>query len=297
VLSTIDLTKSLTKEEYVHDLIRYQLQLQSLAYQLYVQKRPLVIVYEGWDAGGKGGNIKRITEKLDPRGYQVYPIAAPAGEDKTHHYLYRFWRRLKPPDEKQILIFDRSWYGRVMVERLEGFCTEEEWKRAYREINEFERQLVDFGTVLVKFWIHISKDEQLRRFEFRKETPYKAWKLTDEDWRNRQKWDLYERAINDMILKTSTLTAPWTIVEGDCKWYARVKALRTLVEALSEELDYVPTDPMAKTAQDVEGKKAKKKKGKKKRKKKDSEEASGNTDPGGKKSKKKGRKKGKKKKQ
>jgi polyphosphate kinase 2 (PPK2 family) len=260
MLSTIDLTKSLTKEEYVHDLIRYQLQLQSLAYQLYVQKRPLVIVYEGWDAGGKGGNIKRITEKLDPRGYQVYPIAAPAGEDKTHHYLYRFWRRLKPPDEKQILIFDRSWYGRVMVERLEGFCTEEEWKRAYREINEFERQLVDFGTILVKFWIHISQGEQLSRFELRQETPYKAWKLTDEDWRNRQKWDLYEKAINDMILKTSTLTAPWTIVEGNCKWYARVKALRTLVEALSEELDYVPMDPMAQTAQEEEVKKAKKKK-------------------------------------
>ena len=131
MLGTIDLDKSLTKEEYVRDLIRYQLQLRALAYQLYVQKRPLVIVYEGWDAGGKGGNIKRITEKLDPRGYEVYPIAAPHGEDKTHHYLYRFWRRIKPPDEKQILFFDRSWYGRVMVERLEGFCTEEEWKRAY----------------------------------------------------------------------------------------------------------------------------------------------------------------------
>jgi polyphosphate kinase 2 (PPK2 family) len=271
MLSTINLSKSLTKEEYVRDLIRYQLQLRALAYQLYVQKRPLVIVYEGWDAGGKGGNIKRITEKLDPRGYEVYPIAAPAGEDKTHHYLYRFWRRLKPPDEKQIVFFDRSWYGRVMVERLEGFCTEEEWKRAYREINEFERQLVDFGTILVKFWIHISKDEQLRRFEGRKETPYKAWKLTDEDWRNREKWDLYEEAINDMILKTSTLTAPWTIVEGNCKWYARVKALRTLVELLSKELDYLPPDPIA-SAEDAEApaeekdKKAKKKKGKKKKK-------------------------------
>ena len=271
MLSTIDLNKSLTKDEYVHDLIRYQLQLQSLAYQLYVQKRPLVIVYEGWDAGGKGGNIKRITEKLDPRGYQVYPIAAPAGEDKTHHYLYRFWRRLKPPDEKQILIFDRSWYGRVMVERLEGFCTEEEWKRAFREINEFERQLVDFGTILAKFWIHISQDEQLRRFELRKETPYKAWKLTDEDWRNRQKWDLYEKAINDMLLKTSTLTAPWTIVEGNCKWYARVKALRTLVEVLSEELDYVPADPMAQKAVETKVEKGKKRK----KEKKNSSEKSG----------------------
>ena len=269
MLETVDVSKSLTREEYVHYLIRYQLQLRELANQLYVQKRPLVIVYEGWDAGGKGGNIKRITEKLDPRGYEVYAIAAPQGEDKTHHYLWRFWRRLKAPDEKQILIFDRSWYGRVMVERLEGFCTEEEWKRAYREINEFERQLVDFGTILVKFWIQISKEEQLRRFEGRQEIPYKAWKLTDEDWRNREKWDLYEEAINDMILKTSTLTAPWTIVEGNCKWYARVKALKTLVDALSEELDYIPPDPVSKPEEkdEVAPKKGKGKKAKKEGKK------------------------------
>lgn len=274
MLSTIDLNKTMTKEEYVRDLVRYQLQLRALAYQLYVQKRPMVIVYEGWDAGGKGGNIKRVTEKLDPRGYEVFPIAAPQGDDKTHHYLWRFWRRLRPPDEKQILIFDRSWYGRVMVERLEGFCTEDEWKRAYREINEFERQLVDFGTILAKFWIHISKEEQLRRFEARKEIPYKAWKLTDEDWRNREKWDLYEQAVNDMLLKTSTLTAPWTIVEGDCKWYARVKALRTLVDLLTHELDYVPPDPIGVTetadeesAEDKPSKKKKKKKDKGKKKK------------------------------
>jgi AMP-polyphosphate phosphotransferase len=233
----------------------------------------MITVYEGWDAGGKGGNIKRVTEKLDPRGYEVFPIAAPQGEDKTHHYLWRFWRRLKPPDEKQILIFDRSWYGRVMVERLEGFCTESEWKRAYREINEFERQLVDYGAIIAKFWIHISKEEQLARFEGRQETPYKAWKLTDEDWRNRQKWDSYEEAINDMLLKTSTLTAPWTVVEGDCKWWARVKALRTLVDLLTQELNYVPPDPVG-TADEEEdkqdkgdGKKAKKSKAKKKKKK------------------------------
>ena len=274
MLGTIDLSKSLTKEEYIRDLIRYQLQLRALAYQLYVQKRPLVIVYEGWDAGGKGGNIKRITEKLDPRGYEVFPIAAPQGEDKTHHYLYRFWRRLKPPDEKQILIFDRSWYGRVMVERLEGFCTEDEWKRAYREINEFERQLVDFGTILAKFWIQISKEEQLRRFESRQETPYKAWKLTDEDWRNRQKWDLYEEAINDMLLKTSTLTAPWTIVEGNCKWYARIKALRTLVDLLTQELEYIPPDPVAKAATEEEKTKKSKKKKKSKKEKGDKKESS-----------------------
>jgi len=228
----------LTKEEYVHDLIRYQLQLRALAYQLYVQKRPLILVFEGWDAAGKGGAIKRVTEKLDPRGYEVYSIAAPQGEDKTHQYLWRFWRRLKPPDEKQVLIFDRSWYGRVMVERLEGFCTEEAWKRAYREINEFERQLVDFGTILLKFWIHISKEEQLRRFELRQDTPYKAWKLTSEDWRNREKWEVYAQAVDDMLLKTSTITAPWTVVEGNDKWYARVKTLKTIVDAVSRELEY-----------------------------------------------------------
>jgi polyphosphate kinase 2 (PPK2 family) len=242
MLKTIDLNKQLTREEYVQNLLHYQLQLRELAYQLYVQKRTLTVVYEGWDAGGKGGNIKRVTEKLDPRGYEVFSIAAPKGEDATHHYLYRFWRRLKPPDEKQVLIFDRSWYGRVMVERIEGFCTEAEWKRAYREINEFERQLVDFGMIVVKFWIHISPDEQLCRFESRREIPYKAWKLTDEDWRNREKWGAYEEAVNDMLLKTSTVTAPWTIVEGNDKWFARVKTLRTLVEVLSTELGYQPAD-------------------------------------------------------
>jgi len=243
MLETVNLSQRLTREEYVQSLLRDQLQLRELAYQLYVQKRTLVVVYEGWDAGGKGGNIKRVTEKLDPRGYEVFSIAAPKGEDGTHHYLWRFWRRLKPPDEKQVIIFDRSWYGRVMVERIEGFCTEDEWRRAYREINEFERQLADHGIILAKFWIHISRDEQLRRFEGRRVTPYKAWKLTDEDWRNREKWDQYEQAVEDMLLRTSTLTAPWTIVEGNDKWFARVKTLRTLVELLSRELDHQPMEP------------------------------------------------------
>jgi len=266
MLETLDLRKSLTREEYVRDLVRYQLQLRQLAYQLYVQKRTLVIVYEGWDAAGKGGNIKRITEKLDPRGYEVFPIAVPKGEDATHHYLWRFWRRLRPPDEKQILIFDRSWYGRVMVERLEGFCTEEEWKRAYREINGFERQLVDFGMILAKFWIHIGPDEQLRRFKTRRATAYKAWKLTDEDWRNREKWDQYAEAVEDMLLRTSTLTAPWTIVEGNDKWFARVKTLRTLVELLSKELDYQPSEPAVKGPQPKKGESDMAKKGKKDKK-------------------------------
>jgi polyphosphate kinase 2 (PPK2 family) len=260
MLETVDLSKSLTKAEYTRDLVRYQLMLRELALQLYEQKRTLVVVYEGWDAGGKGGNIKRVTERLDPRGYEVFAIAAPKGDDATHHYLWRFWRRLKPPDEKQILIFDRSWYGRVMVERIEGFCAEEEWRRAFREINEFERQLVDFGMILAKFWIHISSEEQLRRFEAREHTPYKAWKLTDEDWRNRQKWDAYEEAVEDMLLRTSTISAPWTIVEGNDKLWARIKALRTLVELLSKELDYEPVDPVKLEAEKNSKKKEKTKK-------------------------------------
>jgi len=248
MLDTLDLSQSLTREEYDRDLLTFQLQLRELAFQLYQRGRTLVVVYQGWDAAGKGGNIKRLTEMLDPRGYEVFAIGAPEGEDRSHHYLWRFWRRLVPPDEKQVLIFDRSWYGRVMVERIEGFCSEAEWRRAYREINEFERQLVAGGIILAKFWIHISKEEQLARFQARRDTPYKAWKLTDEDWRNRSKWDTYKAAVEEMLLRTSTLTAPWTIVEGNDKWFARVKTLRTCVELLSRELDYRPAIPPAKRA-------------------------------------------------
>lgn len=257
MLDTVDLSLALDRDTYVKELTRYQIELRELGYQVYVQKRPVVLVFEGWDAAGKGGAIKRITEKLDPRGYVVHPIAAPQGEDKTHHYLYRFWRRL--PERGQIAIFDRSWYGRVMVERIEGFCSEDAWKRAYREINAFERQLVDYGTILLKFWVHIGKDEQLRRFEEREHIQYKSWKLTDEDWRNREKWDAYEAAVSEMLLKTSTLTAPWTIVEGNDKFWARVKILRTLVETLSRELDYKPRDPL-KAAEGKSKKKARKSK-------------------------------------
>jgi len=260
MLGVIDLSKALTREEYVHDLLHYQLQLRALAFQLYQRRRSLVIVYEGWDAAGKGGNIKRVTEKLDPRGYEVFAIAAPSGEDRTHHYLWRFWRRFKPPSEKQILIFDRSWYGRVLVERIEGFCTEAEWRRAYREINEFERQLADAGTVLVKFWIHISPEEQMARFLARQNSPYKAWKLTDEDWRNRDRWEPYEQAVNDMLLKTSTVTAPWTVVEGNDKYYARVKTLRTLTETLQREMGTTPHSGAPPGGGDSNGERKKRKK-------------------------------------
>jgi polyphosphate kinase 2 (PPK2 family) len=236
MLSTVDLNKRLERAEYRQRLLECQLRLRELAFELYRQKRSLVVAAEGWDAAGKGGAIRRVTEKIDPRGYQVHAIAAPAGEDKTHHYLWRFWRRLKAPDEKQILIFDRSWYGRVLVERIEGLATEPEWLRAYREINEFERQLTDHGMILVKLWYHISEDEQLRRFEARRATPHKAWKLTDEDWRNRARWAAYQKAVEDMLLKTSTLTAPWTIIEANDKLWARIKTQEALIETLSAAL-------------------------------------------------------------
>ena len=242
MLETIDLTKRLDRKDYVREITRRQIQLRELGSQVYLQKRPVIIAFEGWDAAGKGGVIKRITEKLDPRGYVVYPISAPQGEDKSRHYLYRFWRRL--PESGQISIFDRTWYGRVMVERVEGFAREAEWQRAFKEINSFERQLRDFGTILAKFWIHISRDEQLRRFEQRQAIGYKSWKLTEEDWRNRQKWDVYEAAVEEMLVKTSTRNAPWTLVEGNDKYWARTKVLATLVDVLSRELDYQPADPL-----------------------------------------------------
>jgi polyphosphate kinase 2 (PPK2 family) len=242
MLETLNLKLAVARPEYVKQLARRQIQLRELGWQVYKQKRPVVLVFEGWDAAGKGGAIKRVTEKIDPRGYVVYPISAPQGEDKTRHYLYRFWRRL--PERGQIAIFDRSWYGRVLVERVEGFATEAEWKRAYKEINSFERQLKDFGAILAKFWVQISREEQLRRFEERQRIGYKAWKLTDEDWRNRGKWDDYEDAVEEMLLKTSTRTAPWTLVEGNDKYHARVRVLERLVEILSDGLGYKPHDPL-----------------------------------------------------
>jgi polyphosphate kinase 2 (PPK2 family) len=242
MLETLDLSKKLDRTAYVRELTRRQIQLRELGYQVYVQKKPVIIVFEGWDAAGKGGAIKRITEKLDPRGYVVYPISAPQGEDKTHHYLYRFWRRL--PERGQIAIFDRSWYGRVLVERVEKFAADEEWKRAFKEINSFERQLRDFGAIVAKFWLHISREEQLRRFDERKAIGYKAWKLTDEDWRNRDKWAAYEEAVEDMLVKTSTRTAAWCLVEGNDKYWARAKVLSKLVQILSAELKFNPADPL-----------------------------------------------------
>ena len=223
---------SLDREAYEAQREEFNERLLKAEHELYLARIPAVICYEGWDAGGKGGNIKRVTQGLDPRGYEVVPIAAPTKEEKAHHYLWRFWRRI--PKAGHITIFDRTWYGRVLVERVEGFCSEADWKRAYDEINEFERQLVDFGAVLVKFWLQIDSAEQLRRFQERQNTPYKQWKITDEDWRNREKRPKYEPAVAEMLRRTSTPHAPWTILEANCKFYARIKALRTVAEALEQ---------------------------------------------------------------
>ena len=224
----------MTEEAYKAELKVLQSRLGELHNRLYRKKVPVVIAYEGWDAAGKGGNIKRITGALDPRGYEVHPIASPEPHEKSRHYLWRFWTRL--PKTGHIAIFDRTWYGRVMVERLEGFCSENDWRRAYNEINEFEKELSDWGAVIIKFWVQIDKDTQLARFTDRQNTPEKQWKITDEDWRNREKWDQYEVAVNDMIQKTSTTYAPWHILESVDKKYARIKALKIVIEELEKVL-------------------------------------------------------------
>ena len=234
ILDGVDMTLSLDADEYIKRLKRAQTRLRELEYEIYIRRAPVVIVYQGWDAAGKGGNIRRLVENLDPRGYEVVPIGAPNDIEKAHHYLWRFWMQM--PKAGHIKIFDRSWYGRVMVERVEGFCTEGEWKRAYREINEMEQHMTHFGAVVLKFWLEIDKDEQLRRFEDRKATPYKQWKLTPDDWRNREMWDAYKHAIEEMLFRTSTPQAPWTIVESNCKWHARVKVLETVCKTIAQRL-------------------------------------------------------------
>ncbi len=226
--------KELTEEEYRKRLKELQKELKTLHNKLYRKKIPLIIAYEGWDAAGKGGNIKRIASALDPRGYEVFPIASPTREEKNRHFLWRFYNRL--PKTGHVAIFDRTWYGRVMVERLEGFCSENDWQRAFNEINEFEKDLTDWGAIVVKFWIQIDKDTQLERFTLRQNTPEKQWKITDEDWRNREKWDQYEVAVNEMIQKTGTAFAPWYVVESNDKKYARIKALEIIIEEIKKKL-------------------------------------------------------------
>jgi polyphosphate kinase 2 (PPK2 family) len=234
MLEKLDMTRKLSEKQYDEQIGKVQVRLRKLGLEIFREQVPVLCVFEGWDAAGKGGAIKRVTEMLDPRGYTVYSYAAPRGEEKTHHYLWRFWRAL--PRAGHMAIFDRSYYGRVLVERVEGFCNEDEWRRAYREINEMEAHQASFGMVICKFWLHITKDEQLRRFKSRELDPFRSYKLTEEDWRNRAKWDEYTIAVEDMFAHTSTPYAPWTIVEANNKNYARVKVLKTLVEAIEKKL-------------------------------------------------------------
>ena len=234
-LREIPLDMEMPEEEYREELEACQKKLRSLHNKLYRKKVPVIIAYEGWDAAGKGGNIKRIAGALDPRGYEVIPIASPEPHEKNRHFLWRFWTRL--PKTGHVAIFDRTWYGRVMVERLEGFCSKNDWQRAYNEINEFEKELTEWGAVVVKFWVQIDKDTQLARFTERQNTPEKQWKITDEDWRNREKWDLYEEAVDEMIEKTSTTYAPWVILESNDKKYARIKAMKTVIAAIEAALE------------------------------------------------------------
>lgn len=234
-LCDIDMDKSLTEEEYQCKLKKYQERLFILQNRCYQKKIPVIIGFEGWDAAGKGGSIKRLAAALDPRGYEVKPIAAPEPHELARHYLYRFWTRLE--NDGHFTIFDRTWYGRVMVESIEKFTPEKRVKQAYREINEFENYLVENGAVVIKFWINITNDEQLKRFNLRMDTPEKRWKITDEDWRNRSKWNEYEFAVNKMFELTSTENCPWTVIEGNDKKYARIKVLETVCRRLEKILD------------------------------------------------------------
>jgi polyphosphate:AMP phosphotransferase len=234
ILDNVDLSQQLSDRDYQRLLPRLQAKLNRLGLAAYGKKVSTVVVFEGWDAAGKGGNIRRLTAALDARNYRVIPIAAPTDEERAHHYLWRFWRHI--PRAGLVTIYDRSWYGRVLVERVEGYAREGEWKRAYLEINDFEEQLAEHGVVIAKFWLHIGADEQLRRFNERKDVEYKRHKITDEDWRNRNRWNAYGDAVNEMVGHTSTHGAPWTLVPANDKKFARVQTLRTLCQRLEAVL-------------------------------------------------------------
>lgn len=234
ILSTLDMRKPLGKKEYGDELNRLHGRLYDLRRTARKEEVSMILLFEGWDAAGKGGAIRRVVRALDARFYEVIAVGAPTEEERAHHYLWRFWRHV--PRAGRVAIFDRSWYGRVLVERIEGFAEEREWMRAYAEINEFESELVSHGIVLLKFWIHITPEEQKIRFEARGEDPLKSWKLTDEDWRNRDRLAAYEWAVNDMVERTSTQTASWTLVEGNDKRHARVRVLTEVCAALERAM-------------------------------------------------------------
>ncbi|MBD1551411.1 polyphosphate:AMP phosphotransferase [Pseudomonas typographi] len=234
LLDSLDLSRSLGKDEYPQRLIEEQARLATLLRDKRMRRHALVAAFEGNDAAGKGGAIRRVAAALDPRQYHIVPIAAPSEDERAQPYLWRFWRRI--PARGQFTVFDRSWYGRVLVERVEGLCSQSDWMRAYGEINDFEEQLVDAGVIVVKFWLAIDAKTQLQRFKARENTPFKRYKITDDDWRNREKWPLYREAVGDMVDRTSTEIAPWTLVEANDKHWARVKVLRTLNDALEAAL-------------------------------------------------------------
>lgn len=234
VLDRIDLDQSLEQKEYEKRLRSSQDELWNLAWRAHEKRLPTVVVFEGWDAAGKGSALRRLTQAIDARLHRTISIGAPTDEEKAHHYLWRFWRQLPPGG--YMTFYDRSWYGRVLVERVEGYARPEEWRRAYHEINSFEEQMVGGGVVLLKFWIHISQEEQLRRFRARERTEWKRYKITDDDWRNREKWNEYRTAVNEMIARTSTGESPWTLVAGNDKKHARVQILETIAEKLERAL-------------------------------------------------------------
>ncbi|MBI5615772.1 MAG: polyphosphate:AMP phosphotransferase [Gammaproteobacteria bacterium] len=234
VISELDLAQRIESKRYKAELARWQGRLSELVRHPRFKKRSLICVFEGADAAGKGGSIRRIAQSLDARQFQIVPVAAPTEEERAQPYLWRFWRHV--PRRGRVAIFDRSWYGRVLVERVEGFCAEADWLRAYSEINDFEHELAQSGAVVVKFWLQISREEQLRRFKEREDVEFKRFKITEEDWRNRKKWDAYHRAVCDMVERTSTGLAPWTLVEANDKNHARVKVLRTVCERLEAVL-------------------------------------------------------------
>lgn len=237
-LDRLDMSAKLDKDVYETRLDAIQLTFREIQQAYLHTGDSAVVVFEGWDAGGKGGTIRRMSAVMDPRGFKVWPIAAPTPQDLQHHYLSRFWARL--PAKGEICVFDRSWYGRVLVERVEGFAKPSEWGRAYEEINEFERLLTDAGTRIVKVFLFITEDEQMERFEDRMKDPLKRWKLSYEDFRNRDKWADYEDAANEMLERTSTSAAPWLVVPANDKRYARIEALGTIADRLSAGVDLSP---------------------------------------------------------
>jgi polyphosphate:AMP phosphotransferase len=234
ILKSLDLSQKLDKPDYERELEKYQGRLNLLTRHKAFQEHNVIAVFEGMDAAGKGGAVRRITQAIDARLCSIIPIAAPSEEERAQPYLWRFWRNL--PRRGRFAIFDRSWYGRVLVERVEGYCSEADWNRAYGEINDFEEQIVGSGGIVVKFWLSISQEEQLRRFQERQDSPFKRFKITEDDWRNRSKWGFYETAICAMLDRTSTEIAPWTLVASEDKYFGRIKILRTLCQRIEESL-------------------------------------------------------------